>query len=111
MKHRLNLWIEQDGQVVLSRWRIRLLETIAETGSISAAAEKLEIQYRRAWDKLHEMEAGLGVKLVDTAVGGKGGGGARLTAAGQRAVAEFHAFENGFEAEVSERFRKVFHTT
>lgn len=108
MKPRVNLWIEQDGQVVLSRWRIQLLEAIAETGSISAAAERLDVQYRRAWDKLHEMEAGLGVKLVDTAVGGKGGGGAHLTPAGQRAVDEFHAFENGFEAEVSQRFRTIY---
>ncbi len=109
MKPRVNLWIEQDGQVVLSRWRIQLLEAIAETGSISAAAEKLDVQYRRAWDKLHEMEAGLGVKLVDTAVGGKGGGGAQLTPAGQRAVDEFHAFENGLEAEVAQRFRRIYH--
>ena len=34
MQPRANFWIEQDGQVVLSSWRVKLLEAIAETGSI-----------------------------------------------------------------------------
>ena len=59
-----NLWIEHDDQVVLSFWRVRLLEAIDTTGSISAAAEALNVPYRRAWEKLQEMEHGLGYKLV-----------------------------------------------
>jgi molybdate transport system regulatory protein len=108
MEPRFNLWIESDGMVVLSPWRVRLLETIAATGSITAAAEQLHVPYRRAWEKLQEIERGLGVKVVDTAVGGAGGGGAHLTEAGRQAVARFHAFAAGFEAEVARRYARAF---
>lgn len=108
MQPKFNLWIEQEGEVVLSAWRVRLLQAIAATGSISAAAVELGVPYRRAWEKVQEMEAGLGEKLVDTAVGGAGGGGAHLTAAGERAVARFQAFADGFDAYVASRFSTAF---
>ena len=109
MEPKFNLWIEQDGQVVLSAWRVRLLEAIDAAGSISAAAEKLNVPYRRAWEKIQEIEQGLGLKVVDTAVGGQGGGGARLTPAGFKAVAQFHAFADGFDQEVAARYAATFH--
>jgi molybdate transport system regulatory protein len=108
MEPKFNLWIEQDGVVVLSPWRMRLLEAIDAAGSISAAAEQLKIPYRRAWEKLQEMEKGLGTKLVDTAVGGAGGGGARLTETGREAMNRFRVFAAGFEQEVAARYAAVF---
>jgi molybdate transport system regulatory protein len=108
MEPKFNLWIEQNGVVVLSPWRMRLLEAIDAAGSISAAAEQLKVPYRRAWEKLQEMEQGLGSKLVDTAVGGVGGGGAQLTEAGREAMARFRAFAAGFEQEVAERYAAAF---
>ena len=108
MEPKFNLWIEQKGEVVLSAWRVGLLEAIEASGSISAAAEELRIPYRRAWEKVQEMEQGLGYKLVDTAVGGAGGGGAHLTPKGRAAVAQFRAFAEGFEAEVRRRYVETF---
>lgn len=108
MEPKFNLWIEHEGVVVLSPWRIRLLEAIDEVGSISSAAQRLNIPYRRAWEKLQEMETGLGVRLVDTTVGGPGGGGARLTDVGRQAIIQFEAFAEGFEKDVQARFRGVF---
>lgn len=108
MEAKFNLWIEHEGAVVLSAWRVKLLEAIETAGSISAAAERLEIPYRRAWEKVQEIEAGLGYRVVDTAVGGAGGGGARLTEAGRRAIAQFKVFAEGFEPEVRRRFEAAF---
>jgi molybdate transport system regulatory protein len=108
MEPKFNLWIEQNGVVVLSEWRVALLEAIDTTGSISGAAEKLNIPYRRAWEKVQEMEQGLGYKVIDTAVGGAGGGGAQLTAAGRAAVEQFRAFAAGFETQVQQRFAAAF---
>jgi molybdate transport system regulatory protein len=79
MKARFNLWIEVDGKVALSMWRMNLLKAIANTGSINAAAEQMEIPYRTAWQKVHEMETYLGTKLLETHAGGPHGGGAQLT--------------------------------
>lgn len=110
MKPRLNLWIEHNGEVVLSDWRMRLLEAIAETGSISSAATRMNVPYHRAWDKIHEMEEGLGVKLVETQTGGSGGGGAQLTPDGRRYIDQFRRFQAGFNEQVERRFEETFGT-
>jgi molybdate transport system regulatory protein len=108
MEPKFNLWIERDGNVVLSSWRVTLLEAIDAAGSISAAADLLNIPYRRAWEKVQEIEQGLGLKVLDTAVGGAGGGGAHLTPAGRLAIKRFHAFAAGFDDEIARRFAEAF---
>jgi molybdate transport system regulatory protein len=85
-----------------------LLEAIEESGSISGAAERVGIQYRLAWDRLEEMENGLGVRLVERHVGGPGGGGARLTDAGRSYVARFNQFAARVDAVVTEKFTNAF---
>lgn len=107
---RCNLWVETENDVVLSRWRIELLEAIAETGSISAAAERLRVPYRVAWSKVKEMEHGLGVPLVETRIGGMHGGGAEVTAAGHDFMRRFHELESGLDEWVRQRFLEVFGT-
>jgi molybdate transport system regulatory protein len=108
MQPKSNLWIEKDGEVVLSRWRVDLLHAIDETGSISAAAEKMKVSYHRAWEKLHEMETRLGVTLVETQTGGEHGGGARLTATAYDYVARFEKFSQGIDETVARRFDQAF---
>lgn len=108
MQPRINLWIEKDGDVVLSVWRVQLLEAIDQTGSISSAANKMDVSYHRAWDKLQEMEQGLGIRLIETQTGGAGGGGAHLTDAGRDLITKFYRFQEGFEQQVQQRFDKTF---
>lgn len=103
-----NLWLECEGHVVLSTWRVQMLEAIEATGSLSAAAERLQVQYRLVWDRLREMEEGLGVRLVERQVGGAGGGGARLTDAGRDYVARFRRFVESVEAVTAAAFRDAF---
>jgi len=105
---RANLWIERGGRVALSRWRVQLLEAIETTGSISAAAEKIGVQYRLAWERLEEMEEGLGVRLVERHVGGAGGGGAVITPIGRNLIARFNAFATAVEAAVDAEFQRHF---
>ena len=104
----INLWIEHDGKVVLSFWRVRLLQAIEQTGSISAAARTDGIQYRLAWERLQEMEEGLGLALVERQVGGAGGGGARLTATGRDLMTRFDTLASEVGAHLDERFRQTF---
>jgi molybdate transport system regulatory protein len=100
-----NLWVERNDRVVLSRWRVQLLEAIEAAGSISAAAEQLGVQYRLAWERLEEMEEGLGLRLVERHVGGVHGGGASLTPTGRDLIARFIAFA----AVMDETLRTEFH--
>ncbi len=108
MEPHFNVWIEHRGEVVLSEWRVKLLEMINETGSISAAAEKMEVTYHRAWEKVHEMEEGLGAKLIDAQAGGAGGGGATLTAKARELIVKFRSFDKGLADLIEQRYRSAF---
>lgn len=108
LRPRANFWAEVGGQVVLSQWRVQLLRAIGESGSISAAAQQLGIDYRLAWQRIHEMEQGLGQQLVDTQVGGAGGGGASLTPLAIDLIARWEAFVRGLDAVVAARFGDAF---
>ncbi len=108
MQPNLNLWIEQDGKVALSNWRVDLLEAIEATGSISAAAVQMNVSYRRAWTKLKEMEEALGIKVVEGTVGGRGGGGATLTPEAEKLVRLYNDFRQGIDSLVQKRFEKTF---
>ncbi len=109
MQPRYNLWIEIDGQVALSLWRADLLRAIGRSGSISAAAEQLDIPYRTAWQKLHEMETRLGQKLVETQTGGQHGGGTKLTPAALLYLEQFDRFAHDIERFVADSFAANFH--
>ncbi len=62
--------------------RMEILRLIGTTGSISEAARQAGVSYKAAWQAVHTLTNLAGVRLVDRAVGGAGGGGAQLTAAG-----------------------------
>lgn len=64
--------------------RMDILRLIGATGSISEAARQAGVSYKAAWQAVHTLTNLAGVALVDRAVGGAGGGGASLTAAGEQ---------------------------
>src|SRR5580765_3330687 len=57
----------------------RLLESIRETGSISAAARRGGMPYKKAWILLDSMNQAFTEPVITAAPGGAGGGGATLT--------------------------------
>lgn len=73
--------------------KIRLLELIDETGSISAAARLMEMSYRRAWLLVDSMNTGFREPVLSAAVGGKQGGGTTLTPFGQEVVTRYRRME------------------
>jgi molybdate transport system regulatory protein len=73
--------------------KARLVELIGSTGSISAAARQMGMSYRRAWQLVDSINASFTEPVVLTAVGGKRGGGAVVTAFGERIVNDYHRME------------------
>jgi len=73
--------------------KIALLEAIAETGSITAAAKRLDMSYRRAWLLADELNHSLREPAIDSTKGGPGHGGSALTDAGRRLVALYRRIE------------------
>ena len=107
MNPRLNLWLESEGEVIFSIWRMELLQAVADTGSISAAAAAMDVHYRTAWQKINEMETRLEQKLVETQVGGTRGGGAQLTPLAQELIAAFAQLSQELDQQMQERFTAV----
>jgi molybdate transport system regulatory protein len=68
---------------------MELLAAIADTPSITAAAKKVGLSYKAAWDAIEAMNNLSDQPLVERSVGGKGGGGTRLTTRGAKLVATF----------------------
>lgn len=62
--------------------RLEVLRSMQQAGSISEAARANGVSYKAAWQALETLSNLAGVPLVDKAVGGSGGGGAKLTPAG-----------------------------
>lgn len=70
-----------------------LLERIADTGSISAAGRAMGMSYKRAWQLVEVMNAIFAQPLVTSSRGGAAGGGAVLTAEGQRVLSLYRRLE------------------
>jgi len=102
------MWIEAGGEVVAGDGKINLLERIEETGSIQKAAGEIGMSYRHAWGFLQKMEKRGGIKLVVTQIGGREGGGARLTPQGKEFLRRYSAFREGLDEYIEEKFRRAF---
>jgi molybdate transport system regulatory protein len=77
--------------------RIRLLEAIAEHGSISQAARHVPISYKAAWDAVDAMNNLAHHPLVERTTGGRQGGGTQLTEYGTRVIAMYRAVEKEYQ--------------
>jgi molybdate transport system regulatory protein len=93
--------------------RAELLEKIAESGSISAAARDMGMSYRRAWQLVEAINKSFSQQVVVTAIGGKRGGGTQITDFGKDVISRFRAMEDKASATISkdiERFDALLKT-
>jgi molybdate transport system regulatory protein len=91
------IWIDGTDGTFLGHGRVALLERIREYGSITKAAKAMEMSYRHAWDLVESMNRQAKRPFVELATGGKGGGGARVTEEGERAIRLFWRFSEDFQ--------------
>jgi molybdate transport system regulatory protein len=86
--------------------KAELIERIAETGSISAAARSMGMSYRRAWQLVESLNQDFEKPVVLTATGGMRGGGARVTPFGKKILALFRAMEHKACAAIASDLRR-----
>jgi molybdate transport system regulatory protein len=103
----VRLWIEETEGPFLGIGKIWLLENIQKTGSITNAAKEMKMAYRQAWQLVQEMNQHAENPLVEKLLGGKGGGGARLTEAGERAITVFHEIEKRIKDFAQQEFQNI----
>jgi molybdate transport system regulatory protein len=87
------LRIRRGDDIAIGPGKIELLEAIAGTGSIAAAARTLGMSYRRAWLLVDEMNRCFSRPVVEAVTGGSKGGGAALTATAQDIIHRYRTIE------------------
>jgi molybdate transport system regulatory protein len=96
----LSIRVDLSETLAIGPGKIRLLELIDETGSISAAGRAMEMSYRRAWLLLDELNHMFRQPVATTAHGGLSGGGAKLTRFGRQLVDGYRKMETDAEKAV-----------
>ena len=102
------IWIDGKEGTFLGYGRIVLLERIREYGSITKAAKSMEMSYRHAWELVDSMNGQSRLPLVEASTGGKGGGGAKLTEEGEKAIKLFWKFFKDFQIFLKKEENKLY---
>lgn len=102
----LTLRVLGKGAAAMGPGKAELVEGIARTGSISAAAREMGMSYRRAWQLVEALNIDFRLPVVETATGGRRGGGARVTTFGARIVAQFRAMERKASSAIAADLRR-----
>jgi molybdate transport system regulatory protein len=93
VRAQFRLRITRGADIAVGPGKIDLLEAIAKTGSITAAARALGMSYRRAWLLVDTMNRCFRRPVVQAETGGRRGGGTRLTATGTEALRRYRRLE------------------
>mgnify|MGYP001563389483 FL=1 len=101
------IWIDGKEGTFIGHGRVVLLERIRQYGSITKAAKSMEMSYRHAWDLVDSMNRQSDEPFVVAATGGKGGGGAQVTNAGEGAIRLFWKFNEDFQRYLDREQKKL----
>jgi molybdate transport system regulatory protein len=102
---RLTLRVDFGSSRSIGPGKIRLLEAIDRTGSISQAGRTLGMSYRRAWLLIDDMNQCFRHAVVSAKPGGPQGGGAVLTEFGAELVRDYRAIETAAAVAAKKRLR------
>jgi molybdate transport system regulatory protein len=89
--------ITKGDDIAIGPGKVDLLEAIGETGSITAAAKRLGMSYRRAWLLIDTMNRCFKKPIVEAEAGGQRGGGTRVTPTGHDVIRLYRAVETKAE--------------
>jgi molybdate transport system regulatory protein len=109
MLTRLTIRLDFDAGRRLGAGKVALLESIDQTGSISAAGRVHAMSYRRAWLLVDELNQLFHVPLVAAHHGGAKGGGAQLTDEGRRIVCLYREAEAKMRASAEKEINAIEH--
>lgn len=104
---RLTVRVDFGSDRALGPGKIRLLEAIGKTGSISQAGRSLDMSYRRAWLLVDDLNHCFREAVVTTQPGGAQGGGAALTPFGRELIEKYRSIESEATAATKRQLRAL----
>lgn len=99
--------LERPGLPRVALSRIALIEAVAELGSISAAAKRVGLSYKGAWDAVQALNNLFDAPLVAAAPGGRSGGAATVTPRGLAVIDAFRRVQAEMDAALAKLDRGV----
>jgi molybdate transport system regulatory protein len=87
----VRIFLKLSPNTRIGQGKIELLEAIESAGSISAAARKLKMSFRRAWELLDQMNKAFGRPVVTGHAGSAGG--SELTELGRDVIRRYRQIE------------------
>ncbi|MEX2514016.1 MAG: ModE family transcriptional regulator [Cyclobacteriaceae bacterium] len=96
---RIRCWITLDGDKYFGPGRVQLLGLIQSEGSLSKAAQKMGMSYKKAWDMVNDLNSRGSQPYVILKKGGEKGGGAEITSHAKNLIFKF--------SELSEELDKI----
>jgi molybdate transport system regulatory protein len=104
---RLTLRVDLSEDQAIGPGKIRLLEAIRDTGSITRAGIALGMSYRRAWLLVDDMNNCFREPVIAAQAGGSHGGGAALTPFGTQLIDQYRAIEAEAHAATAARLHEL----
>ena len=104
---RLTLRVDFGANRSIGPGKVRLLEAVDKTGSISQAGRALAMSYRRAWLLIDDMNQCFNQAVTTARPGGSQGGGAALTDFGKELVRNYRAIESAAESAAKARLKDL----
>lgn len=102
-------WIENEkGDLLFGKGKSEILELIAQEGSISKAATKIGMNYKKTWSHMKMLQNNLDDVLVESNKGGGEQGGSRLTPIADEFIRSYQELQHDIEAYADERFKELF---
>ena len=87
--------------------KIALLEGVRTYGSLSEAARRIGISYRRAWLLLDSLNNSFNTAATVNSVGGRGGGGAEVTPFGVLLIERYREVERRLNDVAGECLKEI----
>lgn len=97
------VWRKVGGEKVVTEAVARLLEGVESTGSLVKATKRAGLSYRYGWGLIKILEQSLGRQVILGKIGGREGGGSRLTKLGAKLLDDYRERTGTLEAAAEER--------
>jgi molybdate transport system regulatory protein len=109
MKIGYRVWLDHNGKA-FGKGPNELLKLVDATRSLRQAAARMGMSYSKAWKVIRAVEDRFGFPLLERTVGGRAGGGSKLTSRAEELLSRYDELEKDVQQAMEKIYRCRFGT-